>query len=308
MKTWLAILDRTAVLFLGLAAGAAIGFAFADGRDPAPVAAGRAVAPPPPAAAAGPATAASTPPTAAGPDCAVPFHQHLLHAVAAGDPVRIGVFGDSFGDGVWSGLQQQLRQRQGYEVVKFSRQATGFTRYRSLDLEAHTAEQLADRPVDIAVVSFGANDTQGVIADGHLAKLMSPAWQTLIGARVDRLVALLRARGAIVYWVGLPRMRKPEFDADISAMNAFYERRMAALRVPFIDPRPIASPDGFVPYLRDPRTGKETLMRANDGVHMSMTGYVWITRGLADRIRAHVAAARRLAPPPPPAAPPAIAA
>ena len=217
------------------------------------------------------------------------------------------MFGDSFGDGVWSGLHQQLRARQGYEVIKFSRQATGFTRYKSLDIEHHTAEQIAERPVEVAVLSFGANDTQGVIADGHLATLMSPAWQALIGARVDRLVALLRARGAVVYWVGLPRMRKPSFDADIAAMNAFYERRMAALRVPFIDPRPIASPDGFAPYLRDPKTGKETLMRAEDGVHMSMTGYVWITRGLADRIRAHVDAARRVAAPPPapsPAAPP----
>ncbi len=67
------------------------------------------------------------------------------------------------------------------------------------------------------------------------------------------------------------------------AINDFYAGRMAKLGVPFIDTRPVASDAQGNPatYLNDPKSGKRTLIRAADGVHMSMTGYIWITRGLA---------------------------
>lgn len=329
MKTWLVLADRTAVLFLGVAAGVAIGFAFADDRGAAPDVpplVPQAVAPPPPSGEPAavpvaepapevanaatpetpaeapvpdaPVTAEVAPPVVAAP---MPAGSRLLRTVAEGAPVRIGVYGDSYGDGVWSGLNRELPKKRGYVVTKYSQQATGFTRYRSLNLETHTAQQVASEPVDIAVVSYGANDTQGVIADGHLAKYMSPAWQGLIAKRASGLVAALRASGASVYWVGLPRMRKPAFDADITAMNAFYMRLMASLGVPFIDTRPMSSgPDGFAAYLPD-ASGKPVLMRAEDGIHMSMNGYVRITRGLAQRIDAQVAAARAKAGVPAPA-------
>ncbi|MFD1951441.1 GDSL-type esterase/lipase family protein [Sphingomonas arantia] len=327
MKTWQLLADRTAVLFLGVAAGTAIGFAFAGGREPAPVVpplVPEALAPPPPVTSAGPDARPVAPPVpgmdpvsiapdapavpvapgvppavASVPDSAVAVPPSLARTVAEGRPVRVGVYGDSFGDGVWSGLARELPQKRGYRVTKYSRQATGFTRYKSLNLETHTAQQVASDPVDIAVVSYGANDTQGVIADGHLAKYMSPAWQGLIARRAAGLVRELRDSGATVYWVGLPRMRKPAFDADITAMNAFYARLMSDLGVPFIDTRPMSSgPDGFAAYLPD-SSGKPVLMRADDGVHMSMNGYVRITRGLAQRIDALVAAARARAGLPP---------
>ncbi|TVV73380.1 GDSL-type esterase/lipase family protein [Sphingomonas solaris] len=313
MRTLLTLADRTAVLFLGVAAGAMIGYAFAGSGDaPAPrPAVTPAVAPPPPATgnpAAGPGRPAAAP-TA---ECAIPFSPHLLETVAEGRKVRIGVFGDSYGDGIWSALYHLLPARAGYEVAKFSQQSTGFTRYGSLNLEDHAREQLSGNPVDVAVISFGANDTQGVMSGNHAAKLLGPEWQEIVGKRVDGFVRELRAQGAMVYWVGLPKMRKPEFDADIAGMNAFYTKRMAALGVPWIETASMTV-DGngeFAPYLPDGPSGERTLIRANDGIHMSMTGYLRITRGLAKRIDRYVAAARTMAgtdAPPRPAAPAAPA-
>ncbi|MDB5682493.1 MAG: lipase, partial [Sphingomonas bacterium] len=312
--------DRTAVLFLGIAAGTAIGYAFAAGgeRPSAAPPAEPATQSPPPSAPPPASTAPATAP-AAGFECALPFQQTLLETVATGRPVTVGVFGDSFGDGVWTALYRLLPARERFRVLKHSQQSTGFTRYASLNLEDHTRAQLAaDGPVDVAVISFGANDTQAVYVDGRAAPLMSPAWQRVIGTRIDAFVALLRGKGAMVYWVGLPKMRAEGFDADIAAMNHFYAARMAALRVPFIDVRPMTTDasGAYAAYLPDPTLHEPRLMRANDGIHMSMNGYIIITRALADRIKAYVAAARvvaaggavpavPIAPPPPPApAPP----
>jgi hypothetical protein len=241
------------------------------------------------------AAGSATPPEVAGArQCAAPAQQQLRKTLAQGRPVRIAVFGDSYGDGVWSGLQRQL-PKQGYEVLKYSEVATGFTRYKRLNLETRASERLGGEPIDIAVISFGANDAQGIITDkGEYAPLMSPKWQAQIGERLDRYVAMLRRHNAMVYWVGLPRMRDGALDRDIGAINDFYAARMAKLEVPFIDTRPVAS-DGkgqYSAYLNDPKTGKRTLIREGDGIHMSMTGYVWITRSLTERIRNYVEATR----------------
>lgn len=305
MKPWMVLADRTAVLFLGVAAGVAIGLAFAYGGQPWPQGGeGAAVAPAAgsapqmagkPATPAHPAGAPQAPSQDDRAEYAAPFQPQLLGTVTKGDKVRVGVFGDSFGDGVWSALYRQLPAKEAWQVVKYSQQSTGFTRYASLNLEDHTAQQLAaDGPVDIAVISFGANDTQGVWANGKAAPLLSPGWKQVIGDRIAGLVRLLRSQGATVYWVGLPRMRKASFDADIQGMNAFYAEKMRELGVPFIATAPLSVDEKgeYAPYLPDGPDGKRTLMRANDGIHMSMTGYVHITRGLADRIRKYVQAAR----------------
>lgn len=285
------LLDRTAVLLLGTMVGAAIGWAFQAGTDAS------AAAPSSRPTAWRPLAVPATAEDALMRQYAAPFQQ-LVRTVAAGERIRVGVFGDSFGDGVWSGLAHQLPNKAGFEVVKYSQPATGFTRYKSLNLETHAAEQLGDAPLDIAILSFGANDAQGIITpEGKYAKFMGPLWQQEVGGRVDRYVALMRRHHAMVYWVGLPRMGKPALDADVMAINDFYAERVAKLGVPFIDTRPIVADarGNFAAYLDDPKSGKRTLIRAADGVHMSMTGYVWITRGLAGRIRNYADAARTVA-------------
>jgi hypothetical protein len=243
-----------------------------------------------------PVKSASAPEVTAARQCAAPAQRQLLSTLEKGRPVRIAVFGDSYGDGIWLGLQRQL-PKAGYEVLKYSEVSTGFTRYKRLNLESRASERLGAEPLDIAVISFGANDAQGIITGkGEYAPLMSPKWQAQIGVRLDRFVGLLRQHHAMVYWVGLPRMREAGFDADVGAINDFYATQMAKLEVPFIDTRPLASDakGQYAAYLDDPKTGKRTLVREGDGIHMSMTGYLWITRGLSERIRDYVDATRTL--------------
>jgi hypothetical protein len=286
------LLDRTAVLLLGTAVGAAIGWAFQAGSS-----ASAAAAPSPRPVLSRPMPVSVQAEDALVRQYAAPFQQ-LVKTVASGNRITVGVFGDSFGDGVWWGLTQQLPNKAGYDVVKYSQPATGFTRYKSLNLESHAAEQLGDASLDIAIISFGANDAQGIITpQGKYAKFMGPLWQQEVGGRLDRYVALMRRHHAMVYWVGLPRIGKESLDADVMAINDFYAERMAKLGVPFIDTRPVASDaqGNFATWLNDPKTGKRTLIRAADGVHMSMTGYLWITRGLAGRIRNYADAARSVA-------------
>ena len=299
------LLDRTFALFLGVGVGAMIGLSFLqhEGGHAAPIAVSAPAAPPAPLPVKAAAPATREPEGA--PDAAVPFPPHLLAALARGEPVTVGVFGDSFGDGIWAALYRRLPKGGAYKVLKFSAPATGLVRNPSL--AADTAARLADQPVDIAVIDFGANDTQGLVEAGRGHALFSPAWRAAYGARVDALVAALRAKGAMVYWVGLPKMRAPEYDRQVAEMNAFYAERMAALGAPYLPTTALSVDEAgqFNAYLADGPDGATRLMRAGDGVHMSMAGYERISAPLVARIQAYVAraaVAARLEPPAEPAA------
>lgn len=267
------LLDRTAVLLIGVGVGVAIGLAFAPDGDVT------ALSSPPASAAAGavriPAnTPAFTPKVKSCPKSLM-ITPRLASAMVSSDTVQVGVFGDSFGDGIWAGLYNDLRAEKMFAVHQFSAKATGFTRYRQLNLQDKLEEQLADQPIDLGVISFGANDTQDIWEEGRLMPYMSEDWKRVVAKRARAYVERIRRDGAAVVWIGLPRMRTPRFDGQIAQMNAFYAGLMCDLNVPFIDtlPKSVDRNGGYTDYLRPLGGGEPIKARAPDGIHMSMTGY-----------------------------------
>jgi len=225
---------------------------------------------------------------------------NLSDALQSGRPAEIGVFGDSFGDGIWWALTQELRGDARFRLHQFSQRSTGFAGWA--DMIGDFRAKLDRQPLDAAIISFGANDTHGLTVDGHHADFLSSEWREVVGARLGAVVGLLRERGIQIYWIGLPRMRQPAFEAKARALNAFYAERMQALAVPFID-TVAATTDvagRYTDHLVNPDTGRPMLARAGDGVHMSMNGYRLLTRGLARHLvrratAAGAAAARQAA-------------
>lgn len=265
------LLDRTAVLFLGVGLGAAMGLSFGDGNAMA----GSSVM-----ASSASSGAAQTGTKPNGPNknaqCATQYRlpKSIAAKLAAGQTVHIGVFGDSYAEGIWAGLYNTMRSEKNIVVHRFGKQSTGFTRYGSLNLADDTRRKLAEQSVDIAVVSFGANDTQGLWLNGSDAPYMSAKWQDVIGERANEMLDLLAKDGAQIVWVGLPPMRKPAFDAQIVQMNDFYANLICERGDIWLDGYARGGMDGkFAPYLRDPKTGEEKKARAEDGIHMTMPAY-----------------------------------
>jgi hypothetical protein len=280
---WSDLIDRGAVLFIGMAVGAVLMLAFqTDGRPLAPLLVNTEARAPD----ARPAALAAKAPVL--PICHddFPYSPNVLAGLRANRPLRIGVLGDSFGEGLWAATNQYFHTRHDFAVYRMAKEATGFTRYRSLDLLADLKSRLAQQPIDIALIDFGANDTQGIWQDGKGAAYMSARWQAAIGDKVAAYVGFLRKRGVAVGWVGLPRMRRTDFDRDVQAMNGFYAATMCRLHVPFVNPVAVSedASHGFAKDLVDPATGKTYLARADDGIHMTFHGYEVIARPLLQRI------------------------
>jgi hypothetical protein len=232
-----------------------------------------------------------------------PFKSQPL-ALPAGRALSIGVFGDSMADGLWAALYRDLRKDGQVDVLRFARNSTGLARYDYVDVQAQTQNQLAQNHVDIAVVMFGTNDGQAILDSGKVYGFGTSDWRATYTGRIDALVKLLRGQGATVYWVGLPKMEKDYFDKRSALLNGIFQERMAALGVPFISTVPeTVDVDGrYDAYLAAGGDGHKRLMRAPDGIHMTMAGYLRIAEPVSARIRQDMASA---APAPQPVTAPA---
>ena len=133
---------------------------------------------------------------------------------------------------------------------------------------------------------WGTNDAQGISIDGVVHDFGTAGWKAAYARRVDDLVALLRSRDVAVYWVGLPRMKRPTFDARMTIINDVVEGRMKALGVPYLETVDLTSnaQGEYEAYLSG-AGGRRQLMRANDGIHMSMAGYLRISAPVAERLK-----------------------
>ena len=253
--------------------------------------------------------AASAPPAPVAPVAPVAVAAPVLPAVTPLDarlaegPLRIGVFGDSMADGLYAGLYRDLQHTPNVTVSKFSQVSTGLSRYDYVDIQSKTRGQLDAQPVDVAVMLFGTNDAQGIEMDGQVHPFGSDGWKAAYARRVDDLVALLRSRDVAVYWVGLPRMKRDTFDAKMTLINGVVEARMKALGVPYIGTTALTSngEGGYEAYLPTD-SGRRTLMRANDGIHMSMAGYLRLSAPVSARLKRDAGLDRPAAVPVPAAA------
>ncbi len=271
----------TAAFVVGVVAGLAL---TPDGRawmrEPTLLLGEKAAASAPPAA-----PEPALPPNVVAAPVTVPAVTPLDARLAQG-PLRIGVFGDSMADGLYAGLYRELRGLPDVTVTKFSEVSTGLSRYDYVNVQEKTRRQLDEQPVDAAVILFGTNDAQGIELDGAVQPFGSDGWKAAYAKRIDDLVALLRSRDVAVYWVGLPRMKGERFDGRMALINGVVEARMRALGVPYIETVSLTSNQGgdYEAYLPND-AGRRVLMRANDGIHMSMAGYLRISAPVAERLK-----------------------
>ena len=270
----------TAIFVVGVLAGLAL---TPDGRawlrNPTVMLGDKAAASAPPA----PAPVAAAPVAAPIPAMA---RVTPLNARLAEGPLRIGVFGDSMADGLYAGLYRDLQDQPNLTVTKFSQVSTGLSRYDYVNIHAKTQAQLDEHPVDVAVMLFGTNDAQGIDTGGVVHMFGTDGWKAAYGRRIDDLVALLRSRDVAVYWVGLPRMKRDSFDGRMMLINGVVEARMRALGVPWIETEGLTSnADGDYEAYLPTGSGRRVLMRAGDGIHMSMAGYLRMSAPVAARLK-----------------------
>lgn len=217
---------------------------------------------------------------------ATPAHRSYINPFPNGDRYRIVVIGDSLGEGLWGGLFRAFEEDGTLEFIQRSKTGTGLARADRHDWNAELAKILQEENYHIAVVMFGANDSQQLNKDGKLLKFGSEEWREAYGERVEALIKQLRAANVATYWVGLPVMRSPDQTSNAEKLNDVYREKAFINGAKYID-----NWSGFVDeagrysaYGPD-MTGQSKRLRADDGLHFTMRGYLKLAHFVEQEMR-----------------------
>ncbi len=202
------------------------------------------------------------------------------------EKINVVIFGDSLGDGVWAGLYHLLRSDKRFNVIRKSKVATGFVRQDYFNWNDEVKSIAENTRIDIAIIVIGTNDRQTIVDGRKRYALFEPKWREIYEARIDAFTVSLQATGAHIFWLELPVMRQARFESDMSSLNEIFAARARANGIDFVRTRDLAIDENgaYSAYGQDLK-GKKRLLRSEDGIHFTMSGYELISSPLASYIR-----------------------
>jgi len=215
-----------------------------------------------------------------------PVQRSYINPFPNGDRYRVVVLGDSLGDGLWSGLYRAFEDDATLEFMQRAKPSTGFARTDAYDWNAELADLLKNETYQIAVIMFGGNDAQAIRSGKDWLKVGSEGWDEIYGQRVEAFIKKLRAENVAVYWVGLPIMRSPGQSSDAEAMNELFREKAFINGAKFIDTwNGFSDEAGRYSAYGPDMTGQVKRLRADDGVHFTMRGYLKLAHFVEKELR-----------------------
>ncbi len=208
--------------------------------------------------------------------------------ITVDDPLRVWVIGDSLAGPVGNALAARVHDAGLIRVQVHGEGGTGLASPGDFDWPAFVAENLPGAAADVVVVILGANDGQGLSSAGGWLEFGTPEWDAryrdLVGGFMDQLLAA----AARVYWVGLPIMEGPNYDAHLRHISAIL-RWEASLR---LEARFIAAyslfqgADGGFAFELPDESGTVVTVRQPDGIHYTWAGADRMARRILEVLEA----------------------
>jgi hypothetical protein len=214
------------------------------------------------------------------------FQRTYVNPFPKGDRYRVVVLGDSLGDGLWSGLYRTFEEDKNLEIVNRSKVSTGFVRVDYYDWNKALDDILKENDYQMAVVMFGANDNQPIRQGKEFFKPGTDAWREAYAQRVEAFIKKLRAAKLAVYWAGLPIMRSPDQSDDAQFLNDVFREKAFINGAKFVDTWSGFTDDSgrYSAYGPD-MEGQVKRLRADDGVHFTMRGYLKLAHFVEKEMR-----------------------
>ena len=160
------------------------------------------------------------------------------------DLYRLLVVGDTLAEGLLPGLIDAMGSEPRVQIQRKHRPSVGLARQEADDELRALDEAMAKDNSHIIVVMLGANDRIPIRAsNGRRIMVGSDDWRTEYGRRVDRMMKSLKRKSTAIYWVGLPIMRRQEWNDDVEIINEVMRERAVQNGLRYIDAFSIMTDD-----------------------------------------------------------------
>jgi uncharacterized protein len=219
---------------------------------------------------------------------------------------NVVVIGDSMADWLAYGLEDVYSDNADVGVVRKNRANAGLIRHElrneALDWVQSTKEYLAAEKPNFIVIMMGAADRQAIrerpakppaqpanpenpgqppsiVAAPPAApatyEFRSDRWAEVYAKRVDDMIAVLKAKGVPVIWVGLPVIRGARGKADVQYLNDLYKSHAEKAGITYVDVWDgFADENGDYAQYGPDYDGQTRRLRNHDGVHFTKAGAV----------------------------------
>ena len=192
-----------------------------------------------------------------------------------GDIYKMQVVGDDLAEGLLSGIVEAFGADSRLAINRKHRVLQGLARAQAEDDLKALDEAMAREPAHVTLVMTGLNDRIPIRVQGGSKRLFvgKDDWRGEYGSRVDRLIKLLKKRGGAVYWVGLPVVRKSDWNDDIQVMNDIVRERAYLNGIKYIDAYAgLADEGGNFVAMGPDVAGLVRRLRESDGVSFTTAG------------------------------------
>ncbi len=190
----------------------------------------------------------------------------------ANDVYQVLVAGDSLAEGLVEGLAEAFTGDARLQIDRKARSISGLMRVTYEEQLKELEDSLSGQTIHIAVVAVGSYDRISVRTREDRWPVGSDEWKAEYGRRIDRLIRLLKQKKSVVYWVGLPVVRRPNANDEVQMMNEIARERAYLNGQKFIDAYAgfVDESGAYSAYGPD-LTGKIRLLR--DGDEFTGAGY-----------------------------------
>ncbi len=186
---------------------------------------------------------------------------------------RFVVVGDPLARGLGAGLERLTDLDPRFEVVNRFNEASSVARPEIYNWPAAIPKILKSSSFDAVVVFMGVNDLRPIKVGDTRVELGTPEWTEAYKANVDQVLASIKDNGARVYWVTLPPMQKPEFEAQMQMISGLQRERVVSAGLALVDIRAVLlNPDGSYMLGDLDAKGKPRRLRAKDGINFTRVG------------------------------------
>lgn len=221
---------------------------------------------------------------------------------------HVVVLGDSMADWLAYGVEEAYSDNSDVGVTRKIRQNAGLirneSRNESYDWVQSAKDILAAEKPSFVVIMLGLADRQAIRErpartpaaqpnppqPGQTAppppaapeappgpavshEFRSERWAELYGKRIDDMIAVLKAKGVPVLWVGLPIIRGARAKADVAYLNDLYRTHAEKAGISYVDVwEGFVDENGEYAQFGPDYEGQTRRLRSHDGVHFTKAG------------------------------------
>jgi hypothetical protein len=190
-----------------------------------------------------------------------------------GQGVSILVLGDALGGGVGAGLMRVTKDDPDFSVTLRFNELSGLARPELYDWSTTIPNLVEGKSYDAIVIMVGENDRQEIHNGNLVYAFGSDNWKSAYEAQLDKVIAALKATRSAVYWVSLPPMAEPGYEAAMQQVTASQKARVVGAGLHFIDIRSaFLDANGNYTDRGPDDTGTVRTLRGHDGVSFYKAG------------------------------------